>query len=121
MPDWQRRDPASVAPPLLVADWPAKPRSMLARTCTDPRDAVGWLRDEVCRWAARLLPPDTERMGRLLGYLDHRQAPDQRLVHVCGFGSCDVLCAISRHNRVVHWQHQLAGGHALVWAIVPSG
>jgi hypothetical protein len=92
---------------------------MLARTCTDPREAVGWLRDEVCRWAARLLPPDPDRLGRLLGYLDHRRA-DPEIVHLCGFGACDVLCVISRHGRVVHWQHRLTGGHVAVWAIVPD-
>lgn len=104
---------------MLVRDWLAKPRSMLSRTCTDPHSAVEWLQDEVRQWAVRLLPQDPDRLGRLLGYLDHRQAPDPELVHVCGFGSCDVLCAIVCHSRVVHWQHRLAGGHVVVWAIVP--
>jgi hypothetical protein len=120
VPDWQRRDPATPVPPLLVRDWLKKPASMLVKSCTDPRDAVAWLRNESTQWAPRLLPRDPARLGRLLGYLDHRQSRDRNLVHTCSYGPCDVLCAIVRHNRIVHWWHHLPAKHGVVWAIVPT-
>jgi hypothetical protein len=41
--DADARDPATPTPPLVVGEWPRKPRSMLAGTFTDPGDAAGWL------------------------------------------------------------------------------
>ncbi|WP_329176743.1 hypothetical protein [Streptomyces sp. NBC_01477] len=42
-PDSEARDPHSAAPPLVVAEWLRKPRSMLVGTFADPDDAVAWL------------------------------------------------------------------------------
>lgn len=120
VPDWQRRDPASPTPPLLVWDWMKKPVSMLVKTCTDPLEAVAWLQGEVTQLAPRLLPADPERLGRLLGYLDHRLAQDPNLVHTCLYGPCDAPCEIVRHQRVIHWSHHLPANQDVVWAIVPT-
>jgi hypothetical protein len=119
VPDCQRRDPTTPTPPLLVRDWVNKPQSMLVKTCTDPSEAIAWLRNEATQWAPQLLPADPERLGRLLGYLDHRQAPDPNLVHTCCYGPCDVLCEIVRHDRIVHWSHHVSANQELVWALVP--
>lgn len=45
--DSDARNPATVAPPLVIAEWTAKPRSMLAGTFTDPEDALSWLEQEL--------------------------------------------------------------------------
>lgn len=41
--DSDARDPSAPAPPLVIAEWPRKPRSMLAGTFTTPGDAAAWL------------------------------------------------------------------------------
>lgn len=46
-PDREARDPLSATPPLVIAEWPAKPRSMLAGTFTDPGPAVAWLEQQL--------------------------------------------------------------------------
>jgi hypothetical protein len=119
-PDWQRRDPALATPPLLVREWVGKPRSMLDRSCADALAAVGWLRAGVRQCAPMIHPPDPDRLSRLLGYLDHRDNQQPELQHFCRYGPCDALCHITRHERVVHWQHGLTSGQRVAWAIVPN-
>lgn len=46
-PDREARDPLSPTPPLVVADWLGKPRSMLAGTFTDVDDAMAWLEKQL--------------------------------------------------------------------------
>jgi hypothetical protein len=46
-PDADARDPGIPAPPLVIAEWPRKPRSMLAGTFRTPDDATAWLRRQL--------------------------------------------------------------------------
>jgi hypothetical protein len=59
-PDRDARDPLSATPPLVIAEWLAKPRSMLSGTFTDPAAAIGWLEAEVTATPPlpTALPPD---------------------------------------------------------------
>ncbi len=116
--DRDRRDLTASTPPLRIQDWPRKPKTMLARVCQTPEQAVGWLRDQVEKLAGRIIAPDPGRKDRLLGYLDHRVA-DPAIAHHCALGPCDVLCRIGNHNRIVHWFYPLTGGEVVAWAIVP--
>jgi hypothetical protein len=46
-PDRDARDHLSATPPLVIAEWPRKPRSMMAGTFTDAGQAVAWLETEL--------------------------------------------------------------------------
>ncbi len=122
-PDADRRNPHLPCPPLLLAEWVNKPTSMCAARYTDARRAVVWLMDEVIAHAERIRPHidgaahDEQLLPRLLGLLDHTRDLAPQLVHRCAFGPCDVLCELTNHNRIVHWQQPLVGGE-VVWAIV---
>lgn len=48
-PDRDARDPHSATPPLVIGEWLAKPRSMLAGTFAAADDAIGWLTTELTR------------------------------------------------------------------------
>jgi hypothetical protein len=45
--DSDARNPAAPTPPLVIAEWPGKPRSMLAGTFTSVEDAAAWLTQEL--------------------------------------------------------------------------
>lgn len=45
--DADARNPTAVAPPLVIAEWPAKPRHMLAGTFTTTETALGWLEQQL--------------------------------------------------------------------------
>ncbi|NJP42643.1 hypothetical protein [Actinacidiphila epipremni] len=47
--DADARDPAVAAPPLVIAEWPDKPRSMLVGQFADREAAASWLEQEVAR------------------------------------------------------------------------
>lgn len=45
--DAEARDHLSATPPLTIAEWPKKPRQMLAGTFSTPVDALDWLKREL--------------------------------------------------------------------------
>jgi hypothetical protein len=45
--DREARDPLSATPPLVIAEWLAKPRQMLAGTFTDAASAAEWLEQQL--------------------------------------------------------------------------
>jgi hypothetical protein len=47
--DREARDPSSATPPLIVAEWVRKPRTMLAGTFTQAQEALAWLAREVAQ------------------------------------------------------------------------
>lgn len=74
-PDRDARDPNSATPPLVVADWLNKPRSMLAGTFTTVDDAMDWLTKQLSE-----TPPLTTAIPPAL-VLDYAR---ERLVHEPG-------------------------------------
>src|SRR4051812_42532166 len=60
-PDGEARDPASATPPLVIAEWPTKPRQMLAGTFAAVDAAVGWLGQQLAETPpmSTALPADT--------------------------------------------------------------
>lgn len=60
-PDREARDPQSATPPLVVAEWLRKPRTMLAGTFTAPGDAMSWLEQQLAETPpmSTALPTDT--------------------------------------------------------------
>lgn len=46
-PDREARDPLSATPPLVIAEWLAKPRAMLAGTFTNAEGALQWLEQQL--------------------------------------------------------------------------
>ncbi|WP_031522087.1 hypothetical protein [Streptomyces sp. NRRL F-5123] len=45
--DSDARNPAAAAPPLVIAEWPGKPLSMLAGTFTTAEAALDWLAQQL--------------------------------------------------------------------------
>lgn len=46
-PDSEARNPLSATPPLVIAEWPAKPRQMLVGTFTHAESAADWLEQQL--------------------------------------------------------------------------
>ncbi|MFI0897767.1 hypothetical protein [Streptomyces sp. NPDC020983] len=70
-PDREARDPLSPTPPLVIAEWLGKPRSMLAGTHTSAEAAAGWLEQQLAETPPMptALPAET-----VLGYARARLA-----------------------------------------------
>ncbi|NUP52323.1 MAG: hypothetical protein HOW97_34130 [Catenulispora sp.] len=85
-PDREARDPNSPTPPLVVADWPRKPRSMLAGTFTAVDDAMGWLAKQLAD-----TPPLTTAIAPelIIGYARERltQEPGDQVTRYYTAGS----------------------------------
>lgn len=105
--DWQKRDNSLATPPLMLAEWPNKPRSMLAATARSREAAITWLWNETHGLEGQLL-------GQLAGTL--ADDGDWRAVRE-GFASTWYFLG---HDDITVSHHWLTGRREAELVIVPD-